>query len=417
MIFMLKTELQNINFEGLETVRRQCITFAKDGNTIVKPYKTLYNVEQITGKAEHKTLYFEVVKGKEAWEENSYCLFEDLGKICSEVDWIPKHWTLEEFTEKIGNWGYLGEEGLFKRLKESEENGYYINLLDIQLCIILDKLELAKHYAEYRENRIKAREEKEAKERAEREAIEREEEEKHNAEVKKTIEEAENIIRTQGTLYNEEFEGKTIVLYLFKKYGVNVPIKTQGWINNALAKVWFEDGKITYGYYTTSKNSTVFIKYLKQLEYAILKEYGDITEEKEKEIIKEEEEEKTREELYKSIKPISFNRMSTRDEFELHMYIKERQLVELNEDVVEEIYKRLYKASGIKDYDSIMQKIEFNSIIRKCQNNSKLSVKRYCNKKEITCICMCLRDKNNSVTLIFTKDTGKEKYSCIENIA
>lgn len=414
---MLKTELQNINFEELETVRRQCITFAKDGNTIVKPYKTLYNVEQLTGKAEHKTLYFEVVKGKETWEEDSYCLFEDLGKICSKVDWIPKYWTLEEFTEKIENWGYLGEEGLLKRLKESEENGWYVNLLDIQLCVILDKLELAKHYAEYREKRKKAIAEAEEKKRAEREAKEREEEEKRLAEVQKTIEEAENIIRTQGTLNNDKFEGKTIVLYLFKKYNINVPLKTQGWINNALAKVWFKNGEITYSYYTSSKNSTVFMKYLKQLEYAILKEYGEISEEKEEEILKKEAEEKTREELYKSIKTIPFNKMSTRDEFNLHMYIRERQLVELNEDAIEEIYKRLYKASGIKDYDAIIQKIGLDSIIRKGQNNSKLSVKRYCNKKEITCTCQCFKDKNDNMTLIFTKSTGKEKYSCIENIA
>ena len=285
-------ELKNVNFESLATVRRKCITFAKDGNTIVKPYKTLYNVEQITGKAEHKTLYFEVVEGKETWEETTYCLFEDLGCICSKVDWIPGYWTLEEFTEKIGKWEYFGKAGLLKRLKYAEENGWYINLLDIELCVILEELELAKHYAEYRDNRKKAIAEAEEKKRAEREAKEREEEEKRLAEVKKTITEAENIIRTQGTLYNDEFEGKTIVLYLLKKYGVNVPLKTQGWINNALAKVWFKDGEITYSYYTTSKNSTVFMKYLKKLEYAILKEYGDITEEKEKEIIKEEEEEK-----------------------------------------------------------------------------------------------------------------------------
>ncbi len=95
-------------------------------------------------------------------------------------------------------------------------------------------------------------------------------EEKLNAEVQKTIAEAENTIRTQGTLYNREFEGKTIVLYLLKKYGVNVPIKTQGWVNNALAKVWFRDGKITYSYYKTSKDSTVFYGYLKELEEKIL---------------------------------------------------------------------------------------------------------------------------------------------------
>ena len=269
---MLKTELKNVNFEELETVRRQCITFAKDGNSIVKPYKTLYNVEQLTGKAEHKTLYFEVVKGKETWEEDSYCLFEDLGKICSKVDWIPKYWTLEEFTEKIENWGYLGEEGLFKRLKESEENGYYINLLDIQLCVILGKLELAKHYAEYRENRIKAREEKEAKERAEREAMEKEKEEKHNAEVQKVVDNAEYKIFHQEEVENEEVDGVSVINVLMRKHGINVPLRTQGWINSKLAKIIFnKDGKISYKFYGKSQrdNSTVFKKYLVELETAI----------------------------------------------------------------------------------------------------------------------------------------------------
>lgn len=268
---MLKTELQNINFEGLESVRRQCITFAKDGNSIVKPYKTLYNVEQITGNTEHKTLYFEVVKGKETWEEDSYCLFEDLGKICSKVDWIPKYWTMEEFTEKLANWGYLGEEGLLKRLKESEENGWYINLLDIQLCVILDKLELAKHYAEYRENRIKTREEKEAKERAEREAMERIAEEKHKAEVQKIIDNAEANIFSQTEVDNKEVDGVSVINLLMRKYEINVPLRTQGWINTKLAKIVFSDGKISYKFYGKSQrdNSTVFKKYLIELESAI----------------------------------------------------------------------------------------------------------------------------------------------------
>lgn len=268
---MLKTELQNINFEKLESVRRQCITFAKDGNTIVKPYKTLYNVEQITGNTEHKTLYFEVVKGKETWEEDSYCLFEDLGKICSKVDWIPKYWTMGEFTEKLAKWGYLGTEGLFKRLKESEENGWYINLLDIQLCVILDKLELAKHYAEYRENRIKVREEKETKERAEREMMERIAEEKHKAEVQKIIDNAEANIFSQVEVDNEEVDGVSVINHLMRRYEINVPLRTQGWVNTKLAKIVFNDGKISYKFYGRSQrdNSTVFKKYLVELETAI----------------------------------------------------------------------------------------------------------------------------------------------------
>lgn len=264
-------ELKNVNFKSLETVRRKCITFAKDGNTIVKPYKTLYNVEQITGNAEHKTLYFEVVEGKETWEEASYCLFEDLGTICSKVDWIPGYWTLEEFAEKIGKWGYFGKDGLLKRLKEAEENGWYINLLDIELCIILEELELAKHYAEYRENCKKAMTEAEEKKRAEREAKEREEEEKRLVEVQKALSDAEYKIFKQEELHNEEIEETTIINALMKKYGVNVPLRTQGWINSKLAMIVFNDGKISYKYYGKSQrdNSTVFKKYLVELENAI----------------------------------------------------------------------------------------------------------------------------------------------------
>ncbi len=262
-------EIKDINFDILESVRKKCITFAKDGNTVVKPYKTLYNVEQITHNAEHCNLYFEVVKGKESWEEDSYCLFEDLEKICIKVDWIPRYWTLEEFAEKLHRWKYFGTDGFFTRLKVSEESGYHISKADIEICAILGEIELAKHYAEYREERLRRREEKRQEEIAERKAKEREEKEKHNAEVQRTVAGAENTIRTQGTLHNEEFEGKTIVLYLLKKYGINVPIKTQGWVNNALAKVWFQDGEITYSYYTSSKDSTVFYRYLKELEEKI----------------------------------------------------------------------------------------------------------------------------------------------------
>ncbi len=263
-------EIKNINFDILESVRKKCITFAKDGNTVVKPYKTLYNVEQITHNAEHHNLYFEVVKGKESWEEDSFCLWDDLGNFCIKIDWIPRYWTLEEFTEKLHKLKYFGKDGFFERLKVSEENGYHINKADIEICAVLGEIELAKHYMQYREERIRRQEEKRKAEITEREAKEREEEEKHNAEVQKTIAEAENTIRTQGTLYNKEFEGKTIVLYLLKKYGVSVPIKTQGWVNNALAKVWFRDEKITYSYYKSSKDSTVFWKYLKELEEKIL---------------------------------------------------------------------------------------------------------------------------------------------------
>lgn len=263
-------QFKEINFDSLESVRKQCITFAKDGNTVVKPYKTLYNMEQITHVSEHSNLYVEFVKGKEPWEEDSYYLFEDLGKICNSLGWIYSGQDLKEFTKKIDQYEYLGIDGFFKRLKVLEDNGYYINKVDIELCIIFGEIELAKHYTVYRENRIAVQEAKRQAEIAEREAREKEEEEKRLAEMEKTISEAENTIRMHGTLYNEDFEGSTIILYLLKKHGVNVPLKTQGWVNKALARVYYRDGEIAYSYYKTSRDSTVFYGYLKELEEKIL---------------------------------------------------------------------------------------------------------------------------------------------------
>ena len=263
-------EFRDINFDSLESARKQCITFAKDGNTVVKPYKTLYNMEQITHDPAHNNLYVEVVKGKNSWEEDSYYLFEDLGKIGNRLCWIQGCQTDIDVVKAIGKYKYLGKDGLLRKLKMAEDNWYYINKVDIELCFILGEAELAKHYAEYRERKRAAQEAKRQAEIAEREAREKAEEEKRLAEMEKIISEAENTIRTQGTLNNVKFEGSTIVLYLFKKHGVNVPLKTQGWVNKALAKVMYYDGRIGYSYYNTSKDSTVFFKYLKELEEKIL---------------------------------------------------------------------------------------------------------------------------------------------------
>ena len=115
------------------------------------------------------------------------------------------------------------------------------------------------------------RKEEEIQRIAERQAMEREEEEKRLAEVQKALSDAEYKIFRQEELHNEEIEETTIINALMKKYGINVPLRTQGWINSKLAMIVFKDGKISYKYYGKSQrdNSTVFKKYLVELENAI----------------------------------------------------------------------------------------------------------------------------------------------------
>ena len=221
-------KIKEINFDAMESVRKKCITFAKDGNTVVKPYRTLYSLKNITHDTAHKNLYLEVVKGKESWAEAHYQIWEDFQVICFTQGWAQGFLDISEFSEKILGYPYLGIDGFYKKLEEAERDNWCINKVDIEVCILLGNIELAKHYAEYREKRIAEKEAKRQAEAAERERKEREEEEKRLAEIEKTISEAENNIFHQKEFKNTKVDGKSVINKLMEKYGIKVPLRTQG---------------------------------------------------------------------------------------------------------------------------------------------------------------------------------------------
>ena len=172
---------------------------------------------------------------------------------------------------KILEYPYLGVDGFYKKLKEAEQNAWYINKVDIEICVLLGNIELAKHYAVYRERQITEKEAKRRVETAERERKEREEEEKRLAEIEKAILKAENNIFHQKEFNNHKVDGKSVINRLMDKYGIKVPLRTQGWINSKLAMISFDNGKISYRFYGKSQrdNSTVFMDYLVELKEAI----------------------------------------------------------------------------------------------------------------------------------------------------
>lgn len=266
-IFM---KIEDINFTGLESVRKKCIVFAKDGNTVVKPYKTLYCLEQITNDRQHKNIYIEIIKES----QEQYRLFEDLGVICNFIGFLQAWHEIEEIRKAIEKYPYIGKEGLLKKLEKMEEDGQYINKIDIELCRILGEPELAEHFTEYRKSQIQKAEKERQAEIAEQEERERAIEEQHKKEIARIVQDAEDCIRNKKPLRNKEFEGTSLILYLMRKYDIKIPLKTQGWINQALAQISFkENGDITYSYYRGSKDSTVFYKYLEELHLKISSKY------------------------------------------------------------------------------------------------------------------------------------------------
>lgn len=71
-------------------------------------------------------------------------------------------------------------------------------------------------------------------------------------------------------MHNEKMAGgSSLVLVLMKRHGVQVPLRTQGWINKALHSIIFNQGEISYQYYSSSSNSKVFQQYLLTLQEKI----------------------------------------------------------------------------------------------------------------------------------------------------
>lgn len=258
-------EIKDINFASLETVTKRCVTFARDGNTVVKPYKKLYPVKHITSDSKHKNLFLEAV------QKGFYILWEQLTDFCVKVGSFQEHKTIEAFTEVLSNYKFFGIDGFLNFLEETEKIGRFINLVDIEVCRMLKRPELAIHYTEYRENFIQKREAKEAAKQAEIEQEEQERKEREAAEREKRLREAEDTLRNKQTLYNKKFSQSTsIVLALMRRYSIEVPLRTQGWINKALHSICFSNGKISYQYYSSSSDSKVFKQYLSTLEEKVI---------------------------------------------------------------------------------------------------------------------------------------------------
>ena len=85
------------------------------------------------------------------------------------------------------------------------------------------------------------------------------------------IKAAEQGIMNRHKVHNSEIDGKSLIMQLFREHEISVPLKTQGWIIGSLYDIYFDakDDEWTYQYYKTSKNSTVFQKYLLLLVEAV----------------------------------------------------------------------------------------------------------------------------------------------------
>ncbi len=115
--------------------------------------------------------------------------------------------------------------------------------------------------------------------------------EERNRKSQQTVSDAIQIIRNGGVLKNETVEfyrsrydssAYSIFNYLMRQYQVDVPLRTQGWINDKLSSATIKDGKCEYLQYFKSKgarSSQKFFECMNALIRAVIAQSPKQTEE------------------------------------------------------------------------------------------------------------------------------------------
>ena len=231
-------------------------------NELTTPFEAFrvvtYNADQTKALYKNKSMQLiigSIYRGETVKEEyNDHCdVYACYDGITVGI-WIGSvrtDYSVDEVMEQIRRKGIDSLENYMAAIKTRLEKQDYFRFTEI---------EFIKHLAPELENQMwesrKAFAENQHKKRMEQ-AAQREAEDQafiaaQNAEAEQTINKAMEILRNGGKLENQtvtfyqsryEHSSYSIVNYLMQKYGVNVPIRTQGWINEKLVSAKIEDGK------------------------------------------------------------------------------------------------------------------------------------------------------------------------------
>lgn len=262
--------IKDFDFTSIHAVRKQCWTYKSDGNTPIKKGKNLYPLETITDCNDLKGFFVEMIK--HTYGDSSYIIWNDLGNTCVKYGYFPPCFDMHD-TKQIKSklLPYKGLEGYKEKLSILKRFHDWINNAEILALADNGEIDAARDYQEYHDRLASEREEKSAKEQEEAARKEQEKERKRQEEITTKLNQATQNIKDRKNFKNELIDGKSIVLCLMDKYGIKVPIKTQGWFNAKLAFVKWIDGEITYSYYKTkgTNGSQTAFKYLRMLENAV----------------------------------------------------------------------------------------------------------------------------------------------------
>jgi len=93
-------------------------------------------------------------------------------------------------------------------------------------------------------------------------------------EYEATVFDAEQAILNKRELIDDkDVRGTSLILQLFRLNGVDVPLKTQGWIKSSLHSLYYNENQSFWSYRYRGRESTVFMDYEHQLVDAVERKY------------------------------------------------------------------------------------------------------------------------------------------------
>ena len=266
----------NLNELNTPFEQHKIIHFAKDGNTVVH---RSYEMQPIEG-----ALYKSRVE-KDKWGElyHLFVVFPGVEQGIPVVRSLRVHndYTTEEAKAWQKRSHLDSPEEYLAYLDTAETEDRHINLAEIEFVRQFDA-QRADRYAAYRIARYARLEEKRIEDRKRREAEDAQYIKEMNERAEAQVKAAVDIIKNGGELENADisfYSGRyahstyAIVNYLMRYYRINVPLRTQGWINRKLSSVTIRDGScVSLQYQRTGKartGSNVFFRYMDDLIAAV----------------------------------------------------------------------------------------------------------------------------------------------------
>ena len=287
--------------ENSAKVTKEIITYKADGNGIKTVKKELLSLAEVYKDNSISGLYADATEP----ENNGIIIYKDFSP-CLEVAKIWNDPTAEQMQKALSDYN-AKVQNFDIYINNKINTGNFIKNTELKVIESHGDLDLLQRAKQAKMDFLQAREDQHKQEEAQREAERKAEQEAEKVAFEKLIADYEQKIINKEPFSNAEIEipeGKetTIILYLCQKYGLNIPLKTQGWINSGLAGITWnetENGKkITYMY---RRDSKVFYNYLQTLEKAIFEAYGLLTEEEKEEADKQKAEAEEEKSLYNSV--------------------------------------------------------------------------------------------------------------------